>query len=840
MKAAKRFSKETIIKLRTEIKEAGGNEIFALGYIDETKLITRIKVNARGNEGSVLVPQDELNGADVLIHNHPSGFLTPSDNDLIISSRVAAVGVGSYIVDNLVDNVYVVAEPVKKRTLVLLKPDKISAALEPGGVISRRLPVYELRESQLHLMQLIIKGFNEDALVAAEAGTGVGKSFAYLLPALSYALANDERIVISTATITLQEQLYQKDIPLVTTGLGKKIKTILVKGRGNYLCRRRLRDALKELSLFDEEMKQAEDISRWAETTKTGSRSDLSFMPSEGLWSRICSEPDNCMNMRCYERERCFVMLLRREASDAKILIVNHHLLFADLAARRDGAGYTGTVILPPYNRVIIDEAHTIEDAATSFFSREFSRLGINRLLGRLYRKRRASKGGLLISLAGLLGINFDEVRIVDMYGGIRGSMDTLDTIALEFCANDGIYRLTPQKDELIREKLSPAFISLRKQLNFLAGFVREQLEQVSDENSDDPAVWELRSVLRRLDTVASICSSFIEYKENSDDVLWIERRSGSRAVNASGPAEAPWAVFNITPVDVAPALKESLFEPNKTVICVSATLTTGASQRGGRRDSTEQDFICDTTDQLVFDYWKNRCGLNLVNDREIFCGIFPSPFPYHSKVLLAAPENAPLPADSAYTAFVDTAAAALTEISGGSALVLFTSYQALKSAYEAAKPVLEGQGIRVFKQGDDDRNRLLGSFLSDESSVLFATDSFWEGVDAPGDTLRLVILCRLPFRSPNDPVFEARCEALESRGGNPFMELSLPEAVMKFKQGFGRLMRRSSDRGVVVVLDGRLLRKHYGKAFLRSLPETKTCFASLENIIRAVEDFLF
>jgi len=347
-----------------------------------------------------------------------------------------------------------------------------------------------------------------------------------------------------------------------------------------------------------------------------------------------------------------------------------------------------------------------------------------------------------------------------------------------------------------------------------LASSVRDLLEEVPEESNEDPVVWEMRSVLRRLDVIGSISSSFIEYKENPDTVMWIERRYSSR--NSEG--ESSWAIFHATPIDVAPSLKEALFEPNKTVICVSATLTTGNS----------------------FEYWKSRSGLALIPEKELFTGIFPSPFPYESKVLLAAPSEAPLPTDPGYSTFVDEAAASLAEVSGGSALVLFTSYVALKSAYEAALPVLEKQGIRLLKQGDDDRNRLLANFLKDESSVLYATDSFWEGVDAPGDTLRLVILCRLPFRSPSDPVFEARCEAVESRGGNAFMDLSLPEAVMKFKQGFGRLMRRSSDHGVVAVLDGRLLRKRYGKIFLESLPETKTCYGDMNTILRTVENFLF
>jgi ATP-dependent DNA helicase DinG len=239
------------------------------------------------------------------------------------------------------------------------------------------------------------------------------------------------------------------------------------------------------------------------------------------------------------------------------------------------------------------------------------------------------------------------------------------------------------------------------------------------------------------------------------------------------------------------------------------------------------------------FTYWGSRCGLGAIQERPVFTGVYPSPFPYQTSVLLAVPSNAPLPNEDSFRGFVDKAVTDLTLAAGGSSLILFTSYDSLRSAFSAASPRFEEQGIRCLKQGDDDRTRLLQAFLSDEKSVLFATDSFWEGVDAPGDTLRLVILCRLPFRPPNEPVLEARCELLGKRGGKPFMEISLPDAVMKFKQGFGRLMRRSSDKGVVAVLDGRLLRKQYGSLFLRSLPDTKTCFADFDTVVRRAEEFL-
>ncbi|MCL2094204.1 MAG: DEAD/DEAH box helicase [Treponema sp.] len=814
MQAHKRFSKAAILHLKQEIQDSGGNEVFALGFLDDKKLITRVQVSARGNESTVLALDNE--DADVLIHNHPSGNLVPSDNDLIISSRAAESGIGSYIVDNQVEEVYVVAEPVKRRPLKALDAPLIRKILEPQGEVSRRLDPFEIRESQLDLMDMIVQGFNEDALVAAEAGTGVGKSLAYLIPAISYATANDTRIVISTATINLQEQLFQKDIPLVRGALKSRVKAVLIKGRGNYICRRRMADARSDSFLDEEEQNQINEIALWAETCETGSRSDLSFLPLEPVWSRVCSEADTCMHMRCPLRESCFVMLLRRESLEARILVVNHHLLFADLAARRDGAGYTGAVVLPPYERVILDEAHTLEESATSFFSREFSRLGIYRQLGRLYRRRRNVRSGLLVRLISFLppgeGIEKRWDQIEEALEGIREAMDKLDEGALELCAAEGVFRLIPARDPYIKARLVPELLSLRRELNSLSSFIKELLEDLHDEDSEDPVIWEIRSILRRLDTVGSICLSFVEYQENEEEVMWIEGRSGSRS------SDAPWAVFSVSPINIAPPLKEALFDPHKTVVCLSATLTTSGS----------------------FHYWMTRSGLALIKEREIYSGIFPSPFPYQSKVLLAAVQEAPLPTDQSYRPFVDQAALALTEVACGSALVLFTSYQALRSAHEAALPVLQKQGIRVLKQGDDDRTRLLQTFLSDQSSVLFATDSFWEGVDAPGDTLRLVILCRLPFKSPSDPVFEARSDAIKARGGSAFMELSLPEAVMKFKQGFGRLMRKSSDHGVVVVLDGRLLRMQYGQYFLDSLPETLTCFGDLPSILRKVENFLF
>jgi len=693
-----------------------------------------------------------------------------------------------------------------------LNPEKIINALREEGSVATRLPSYEPRQAQLDLLSLIIRAFNEDAFCMAEAGTGVGKSFAYLLPAMYFALENKEKVVITTATITLQQQLFEKDIPLVASAIGgTKIKAVIMKGRGNYLCLRRLDEVLREPPLDDFDFDEIKRINEWAQITKTGGRAELSFMPQETVWSSVCSESDLCLGSHCPWRERCFIFALRREANNAHIIVVNHHLLFADLAARYQGAGYEASVVLPPFSRLVIDEAHTMENAASSFFSAEFARTGIFRQLSRLYNKRRASSRGLLVRLCAMLPSSEDPLDdLAELIKKIRTSAEELDECALQFCGADGIFRLTAAIEKsILQASLFPSLQALKKSIQKFNVTVRKIIEGLEEETEGDPSVWEIKAILRRFDGIGEICEAFCEYQKHEDEVLWIERQ------RTSGE---PWAVFTRTPLDMAPKLRDSVFSPNKTVACVSATLAINND----------------------FSYWASRCGIGGIENRPVLSGCFPSPFPYSSAVLLASPTDAPLPDEGGYQEFVNRTAGRLAAIAGGSALVLFTSYQSLRSAHLAAIDELEPLGIRCLKQGDDDRTRLLQSFLSDTSSCLFATDSFWEGVDAPGDTLRLVIICRLPFRTPGDPVFEARCEAVQKRGGNPFMELSLPQAVMKFKQGFGRLMRRSSDRGVVVVLDGRLLKKQYGQLFRHSLPETRTCFDEMESIMRDIERFLY
>ncbi|MCL1928922.1 MAG: ATP-dependent DNA helicase DinG [Treponema sp.] len=705
--------------------------------------------------------------------------------------------------------------------------------------IAGKLPGYERRDAQLGLVRLIVRAFNEDAVIAAEAGTGVGKSFAYLLPAVEFAIACDERVIISTATITLQQQLYEKDIPLVLSAMGKNVKCVLVKGRNNYLCRRRLAEALTEPPLDNSEYEELRSISEWADQTHTGSRSDLSFLPSPSLWFRLCSESDTCPGIHCNRQGHCFFMALRKEAADARILVVNHHLLFADLSARHEGAGYESAVVLPPFSRVIIDEAHNIEDSATSFFSKGWNRLGINRSLSRLYRKRRTMETGLLFTLPGMFAAL--PGGIPKAISGVRDAIVQVDAAALALCGDEGLFRFKKETDAdplgTLRqplEKMQKAIRTLIDQISTVIKLADEEDPEKNSTNenprrSSSPAeystIWEIKAILRRFESTAEICGTFLKFgldikkTDDNSNVFWLERNSSYR--------DDPWVTFTVTPVSIAASLKEALFEANKTVVCVSATLSTGWVEYNAEKT------------EASFHFWAQRTGAALAN-REFLCGVFPSPFPYNKRTLLAVPTDASLPDSSAFQPFTNHAVTELVRLTGGSALVLFTSYQALSSVYEEAAPLLESEGITCLKQGNDDRTRLLQRFLEDKTSVLFGTDSFWEGVDAPGETLRLLILCRLPFRTLKDPVFEARREYLEDSGHNSFAELSLPDAVIKFKQGFGRLMRNSSDYGAIVVLDGRLLHKYYGKAFLESLPETKTSFKEFDQVLLDLERFFY
>lgn len=824
MRADQRIAADAAGAMREAIAESEGSEVLFLCECDEQMKVTSARAVARGVPEMVAAPMDQLHRGQVVIHNHPGGNLQPSRADVSVAAELAESGVGSFIVDNEVSELLVVCEPSRPKQVEPLEIEELASVVDDGGQLSTVFHDFESRQSQVDMLRLVAGGFNEDRVVAVEAGTGVGKSFAYLIPAIAWAASNEERVVISTATINLQQQLVEKDIPTVQRLLGLDVPVMLVKGRGNYLCRKRLGEAVDEESLFAGEdpaegdpaageVGGSEDradpdlvaIRDWADTSATGSRSELPFMVPDELWTRVNSDADSCTELTCRLREACFFLRARRQAASAKVLVANHHLLFIDLALRVRGIGFEARAVLPPFQRLIFDEAHSIENSATSLFSESFSRFSVSKHARRLVRTRRGRRYGLL-SAVSRRGASPDAVaRSSAALARAEEGADALNAAVVERV--DYTLRLTSALPGSVLQSILDPVGELHIRLVTLANALSDVMED--DDGDEGGPYHELRIVLRRIERLVTLCNSFTEFSNHSDRVFWIEVR---RASNGSRTAR-----MISSPLDIRTVMREAVFDVFDTVIFTSATLTVGRS----------------------FDYWGGRVGL-FDSAREMDLAEFSSPFPYAERALVAVPSDAPEPADESYGRFLVSFLGDLLEVSEGRALVLFTSYEMLREAHAALRDRLAAHGIAALRQGDDDRARLLARVAADTSSVLFATESFWQGVDLPGETLQVVVLCRLPFRVPTDPILLARTEAIEARGGNAFAELSLPEAVMKFRQGFGRLMRRNTDRGVVVVTDVRVLTKRYGPLFLSSLPPTRMSRREAAGVIEDVERFLY
>lgn len=809
----KRFLPACREEMKAQIAEADGNEVFFVGKINEYGVVVSVQAFARGNENSVPVNFSAARQGSVLIHNHPSGNLHPSDADLNIASGCSERAQGFYIINNDVSDVYAVIEPIPPKKTVKLDCRKTAEYLSSGGPLAKISDSFEERPSQIELVKKIAETFNENAVGIFEAGTGVGKSFAYLVPSMLWALLNKERVVISTGTINLQQQLSEKDIPLAEKIIGKKVKSVLVKGRQNYVCLRRLSDVVNDRELFSDDTEIIEKIDSWAKETSSGSRSDLSFNPPENVWQRVNSEADACMGMRCPSREKCFVMKVRKEAVDANILVVNHHMLFADIESRMQGAGYEDTAVLPPYKRVVFDEAHGIEDAATSFFSNSLTRFRIIKQLNLLYRQRKTSATGFLFTLSALSRIEDKSQEAITEIGKVKESISSLETASQNLLGNNFNVRLFDGNCRLFSQVFKE-FSNLQSHLVSFIGILREILDGIETEDRDNSSVYETRSILRRLDDAALVCKNFTEWDEHPDLVFWIQakRLPQSLAKNFENPV---FYEYYQTPLNIAPMMNSGVFEPLDSVVCTSATIGIGGK----------------------FDFWKKRTGVNFVEKERVKSGEFLSPFPYDKNMIFCVPSDAPFPDNENFQNYVEDAVVQLIKAAGGKTLVLFTAYDSLRHACDAARTKLRSSGIQILKQGDDDRFRLLSLFKNDKESVLFATDSFWEGVDVPGESLSQVIIVKLPFGVPNDPVFAARSEQITKRGGSPFMELSVPEAVIKFRQGFGRLIRRGDDKGAVVVLDRRIVEKQYGKIFTSSVPMTKRLYKPLDEILPKISE---
>lgn len=817
------LAEPAVAALRAAIAEAAGQELFCVGSCGAGRLQT-VTIAARGNRHAVPALAPYVNGADLLIHNHPSGDLRPSAADLAVASYVGDQGKGFCIVDNDVTRIYVVAEPAPKRDRRLLDTRQLAATLRPGGALHKLHPGFEQRPGQVSLLQAVCDAFNDEVIVAAEAGTGIGKSLAYLIPAVAWADANDERVVISTATINLQQQLMEHDLPLVQRVLDSEVPSCLVKGRGNYLCLRRLRDAYadtqgvasaaSEAPLDEVAAAEVRVIYEWSLATPTGSRSDAPFPTSAATWDLVCSEGDACNALRCPDRETCFVLRARREAAASRLLVVNHHLLFADLAIRLSGAAgrntLASTAVLPGFSRIVFDEAHAVESNAVSFFSERLARAGLERLAGRLVSTRFGRTSGLIPRrTAWFVGAGQEIDTLLERVEQLRRLARGLERAAAAYLGNEPAVVLEGRSgDEL------PALLdSVRSVLATLATAVSAALDDAGPDERDDPDAVELRIQVRRMRAAAHLCERLRTGPRATDSatgnaVRWIEaqrRRDGSRA-----------ARLVMTPVEVAPLMRAAIFDRYPSVVLTSATLTVAGD----------------------FAFWCGRVGLTDVSARPVFTEQYPSPFAYHEQVLVGIPEDAPVPGAAHHQSWLGRYLVAALRASRGRALVLFTSYAMLERSYQQVREPLAESGINVLRQSDEDRHRLMDRFRADTGSVLLATDSFWEGIDAPGEALSAVVICRLPFSVPSHPVAAAQMARVAETGADPFTSLVLPRAVMRVRQGFGRLIRRHDDRGVVLFLDPRMVRKSYGTAFLQSLPDVRLEVTSGAALLERMQEY--
>jgi ATP-dependent DNA helicase DinG len=601
---------------------------------------------------------------------------------------------------------------------------------------------YEYRPAQLEMAELVHDAFETHHHAIVEAGTGVGKTLAYLLPAI----CSGRRVVISTATKSLQEQLYQKDIPFLQKHFAPNLKVAVMKGRSNFLCRAKLHQMADQPLLKGmEEIDAFRQIRDWAKLTETGDRAELTFLPDDSdLWTRLDARRDTCTGKKCADFNQCFLTAMQQRAKDADLIIVNHHLFFADLALKQDDFGS----ILPEYSAVVFDEAHEMEDVASDYFGRQISNYRFEELA------RDADQTLRLLHL-GTPSLLRKTQRIRERS---RGFFEL-------FPPRDGRFSFTRNEREAFIEQHREAYDSLVTSL--------KSMETEFAALAAKPE--ELTRIARRSFELRQEFSFLFESNEKNF-VYWYERRNKGVFLTA-------------TPIDISQILRERLFEQFDTVILTSATLTVG-----GR-----------------FDFIRQRLGIDHAKDRAL-----PPEFDFPSQALLYLPRKMPDVRDAGFSAAAADEIVQLLELSQGRAFCLFTSYSQMNDLFERVRPRVP---FPLLLQGTAPRSVLLERFKNTAAAVLFATASFWQGVDVPGEQLSCVIVDRLPFAVPSDPIVAARVRALQEDGRNPFAEFQVPQAVLALKQGFGRLIRAKTDRGVLALLDTRLQRMPYGKIFLESLP---------------------
>jgi ATP-dependent DNA helicase DinG len=682
---------------------------------------------------------------------------------------------------------------------VALDVDEVASALEIGGIFSHHFPNYEYRPEQIEMLRSVTQALSDNHHLMVEAGTGTGKSMAYLLPAALWAVKNGQRVVISTNTINLQDQLINKDIPDLRAAMGFNLSASVMKGRSNYICPRRLENMRRRYPENADELRVLCKVLVWLQTTVSGDRNEINLNgPIErDVWMRLSSDDDGCTTENCLKRGGiCPFYRARQAALSAHVLVVNHALLLADVA--------TGNRVLPEFNYVIIDEGHHLEDATTNALSFRMNQSMIDRTVRELGSPNSGVLGKLITALevnlqpSDFAALNHFIQQITDyafqFQTTSQGFFKAIDQFLLEQREGSDIGMYAHQERILPATRTQPAWadveaaweecetslgplIDILVKLIQALGDVKENLPE-----EEDDIITNLSSLYRRLYDMQTNLDGMI-FSPRSDTIYWFEISPNGRQMS-----------LNAAPLHIGPLMQKYLWHEKSSVILTSATLTTAGE----------------------FNYLKGR--LNADEADELAVG---SPFDYESSVLLYIANDIPEPSDRAgHQRAIEQGIIKLCVATGGKALVLFTSYDQLKRTSRSVGETLRRNGIQIYEQGEGaSANTLLENFRTNDHAVLFGTKAFWEGVDVPGEALSVLVIVKLPFDVPSDPIVSARAETFD----DPFSEYSLPEAILRFRQGFGRLIRTQSDRGVVAIFDRRIMTKSYGRLFIDSLPTCTT-----------------
>ena len=783
------FKNDIKNQIRDEINGAGGNEVFFLIEIDfDNEKIDNVEVLARGNQTMAPAIINSIPKNSMVLHNHPSGDTTPSGADIRVASNLGDKGIGFAISDNEVNDLYMVVEPRDIGEVKDINKNEILSYFKEDGPLSENMEGFEYRNEQLEIAESIVDNFNQSEFTLIEAGTGIGKSFAYLIPALYWAVKNDEVVVVSTNTINLQQQIMDKDIEFLKKVLPFKFKADLAIGRKNYLCIRKLKNIGSAFS-DQSEKRSYENLVEWSKKTKSGMRNEIKFNLKNSVWDEVASDSDYCIGSLCPYYDDCYFMQARNELFNSDLIVVNHYLLLSDALIK--DSGYS---TLPKYKSLIVDEAHNFHDVATYHLGKTTSYKLNNQVLKKLYDKKYSIIPRVRNKVSKLKMSNKEEIyQLIDQQ--IIPTIKNLEENNKEyFLLLDKFFQKFEDSSIIIAEELKEdeTYKDInQKGFNFhdnfdkLLVYLKRLINELKMVQNYDKIEAELLELKQNLNTVNELVFNLLFNLEADDDdyVFWLEKyKYTDRYVSHMS------ALLN-----VEGHLPDILWDKMRNILMTSATLTVNDS----------------------FNFFTDALGIS--NQNEL---IVDSPFNYEKQSRLIIPNDIYTPSNNAFTSQIADDLTDILRTFQGSTMVLFTSYNMLNNLYEKVNYKLEEDNINVLSQSKYSRKYIMNKFKAGKNQIIFGTQSFWEGVDIVGKDLKYLIIMRLPFPVPNDPVNAARVKLMKEEGKNYFFEYFIPKAVIKFKQGFGRLIRSRNDKGIVICMDNRIINKRYGQVFLNSIPD--------------------